>query len=210
MSLQIVQEFEKLVEATKKGSKLDKVRAIDRLYESMAENHRLLISDLIKKVPVYDKTNQTGLVGKYIVAAAHSDAYNALISGTPENAYKIYEAAANNAYISPDEAQTLFYLASSVLANTGSNDIDKIIELLEKAINASPESEYAENLRQVYENVLSAKASMEAMESSNSEETVNDDILNHDEENEESERQAEEEVNQNAEEESNQSEEVLE
>ncbi|MBD5411824.1 MAG: hypothetical protein HDR51_03645 [Treponema sp.] len=207
---QNVQEFEKLVGATKKGSKLDKVRAIDRLYESMAENHRLLISDLIKKVPVYDKTNQTGLVGKYIVAAAHSDAYNALISGTPENAYKIYEAAANNAYISPDEAQTLFYLASSVLANTGSNDIDKIIELLEKAINVSPESEYAENLRQVYENVLSAKESMEAMESSNSEETVNDDILNHDEENEESERQAEEEVNQNAEEESNQSEEVLE
>ena len=204
---QNVQEFEKLVEATKKGSKLDKVRAIDRLYESMTENHRLLISDLIKKVPVYDKTNQTGLVGKYIVAAAHSDAYNALISGTPENAYKIYEAAANNAYISPDEAQTLFYLASSVLANTGSNDIDKIIELLEKAIDVSPESEYAENLRQVYENVLSAKESMEAMESSNSEETVNNDILNHDEE---SERQSEEEVNQNAEEESNQSEEVLE
>lgn len=204
---QNVQEFEKLVEATKKGSKLDKVRAIDRLYESMAENHRILISDLIKKVPAYDKNNQTGLVGKYIVAAAHSDAYNVLISGAPEDAYKIYEEAANSTYITPDDAQTLFYVASSVLANTGSNDIDKIIELLEKAISASPESEYAENLRLVYNNVLSAKESMKTMELANSEETVNDDILNH---NEEIEGQAEEEVNQNEEEESNKAEEVLE
>ena len=177
---QTVEDFEKRVEATKKGSRLEKVRAIDTLYESMSETHRLLISDLIKKVPLYDKDNKTGLVGKYIVAAAHSDAYKMLIEGASGDAYKVYEAAAYNKYVSPEDAQSLLYLAAMMIANTGSDDIDKMLEMLEKAIDISPESEYAENLQQVYDSMLSMQKSMKTLDSSNSDaETVNDDILNH-------------------------------
>ena len=56
----------------------------------------------------------------------------------------------------------MYYIAANVLANTRVGSADKIIDLLEKAIAASPESEYAPTLMQILDSVKQMKASEEA------------------------------------------------
>ena len=157
----VVSEVNAMVSATKKGSSAERVKAIDKFYESQSEGHRLLLSDLCRKVLSLDKKNETGLVSKYIVALSHADAYTYLVTGDVEKVLSIYEKNAADKRISPDDAQTLYYIAANVLANTRVGSADKIIELLEKSIAASPESEYAPTLMQILDSVKQMKASEE-------------------------------------------------
>lgn len=157
-----IDEMNAMVAATKKGSVVERVKAIDALYESQAEGHRLLLADLCRQVLSLDKKNDSGLVSKYIVAVAHADAYSYLVTGDVENVLAVYEKNAADKRISPEDAQTLYYIAANVLANTRVGDADKIIELLEKAVNAAPESEYVETLMQILDSVREMKAAEES------------------------------------------------
>ena len=105
-----VSEVNAMVSATKKGSSAERVKAIDKFYESQSEGHRLLLSDLCRKVLSLDKKNETGLVSKYIVALSHADAYTYLVTGDVEKVLSIYEKNAADKRISPDDAQTLYYI----------------------------------------------------------------------------------------------------
>lgn len=156
-----INDVNAMVAATKKGSAVERVKAIDTFYESQAEGHRLLLADLCRQVLAIDKKNDSGLVSKYIVAVAHADAYTYLVTGDVENVLAVYEKNAVDKRISPEDAQTLYYIAANVLANTRVGDADKIIELLEKAVNAAPESEYVETLMQILDSVKQMKADEE-------------------------------------------------
>lgn len=151
-----VKEFEEMIDEYKPGiaayqSLIDdvyaakgkeKIAAIDRLYEYSNPNYRYMMTDLMRQVEKLDKKNETGLVGKYVMAIATSDAMDAYISRKPDQVEKIYAKAAAHPQLTPDQRQQSYYAAAYVIgSNTPSPELTvKIIDYLEKAIEINPDS----------------------------------------------------------------------
>ena len=138
-----IQKFDVMVAATKKGSASDKVEAIDTLYRATDSAYRSFLIDLVKKVPELDKNNETGLCGKYIVAAADSNAMNYYSKGDLESALKEYLTAADNQFVKAEDKQECFYTAAYFVAYSGSDDFTAIIQYLNLAYQVAPESSKA-------------------------------------------------------------------
>ena len=66
--------FNKLVAQTKKGSALEKVEAIDGIFMATDQTYRTFLLPLVQTAIKLDKTNETGLVGKFILAQAQAQA----------------------------------------------------------------------------------------------------------------------------------------
>lgn len=142
-----VENFEQMVSACKKGSSLEKIKAIDTLYESQAEIHRLLLADLFRSIPEMDKKNESGLVSKYLFATANCDAYKCLTKMQFSDAVNVYKKYAEDERVSASDKQNLYYLAANILSNSGNYDFELVISLLQKALEADPESSYADGLQ---------------------------------------------------------------
>ena len=143
--------FDQLVADSQKGSVADKVAAIDTLYMATSPSYRTFLVELIKKVPQLDKKNETGLCGRYIVAAAESEAIVAYSQGDVVTAIKKYLQAAENDFVEPEEKQECFYTAAYLSAYSGSDDYDGILTYLQTAYNIAPESAKAEAIKQAIE-----------------------------------------------------------
>lgn len=134
-------ELKEKVAATKKGTNLEKVEAIDKLYNDTSEKYRPMLIDLAKSIPELDKNNESGLCSKYLVLAAESKAIAAYTKGDLVGAVQSYISACDSSYINPDEKQECYYMAAYLLASTGSEDYDVIISYLNMALEASANSE---------------------------------------------------------------------
>ena len=148
-----VKEVNDMVAATKKGTNIERVNAINALYDSQSETHRLLLSNLCREVPKLDKNDETGLVSKFLFAVANADAYEKLIKLEVAEAVKTYEKAAEDSRLKPLDKQNLYYIAANILATSGTTDYDYVIKLLQSAIDADPESNYAEGLQKTIDYV---------------------------------------------------------
>ena len=115
------------VALTSKGSNLDKVKAIDELFESQDELYRPLLIDLYKKIPSLDKENSSGLVPKYIREIANAEAFESLIKFDFESAVNTYIKAAEDKRNTPEDKQYLYTLAVNVESNSFNPNIEKII-----------------------------------------------------------------------------------
>lgn len=144
-----VADMNALVAAAKKGPNRERVRAIDALYEAaQSDSHRLLFADLYRRIPRMDKKDESGLVSKYICAAADADAYARITAFDLAGAAGIYTKAAADSRVSAADRQVLYYSAVNVLAASGSGDYAAILDLLQKSYDAEPSSVYAEGIRQ--------------------------------------------------------------
>ncbi len=152
-----VEEMKNLVKNTKKGSVEDKVKAIDALFNTQPEACQIFMKDLVKKVPAMDKKNKSGLVGKYVVASANTDAYGFIVNGEVQKAVDVLTKSAENKALTPIESQSLYYFAANILAQSNSSDFDQIIALLNKAIEVAPESQYNSELKNVIDYVQGVK-----------------------------------------------------
>ena len=152
-----VAQMKAYVAATKKGSKVEKVQAIDKLFNTQPEACQIFMKDLVKKVPAMDKKNESGLVGKYIVASANSDAYDCIVKGNVQQAADILAKSAKNPLLAPTETQSLYYFAANILAQSNSSDFDTIIDLLNKAIEVDAESPYNDELKKIIDYVQDIK-----------------------------------------------------
>lgn len=148
-----VKEVNDMVAATKKGTNLERVNAINTLYDSQSETHRLLLSNLCREVPKLDKNNESGLLSKYLFAIANADAYAKLIKLEVAEAIKVYEKAAEDTRLEPADKQNLYYIAANILASSGTTDYEYVVKLLQNAFDADPESSYAEGLQKTIDYV---------------------------------------------------------
>lgn len=140
---QTIETIEKLIDNVEQSSGLEKVKSIDELYESVKVDYRYQMTNLMREVLKLDKKNETGLLGKYILAIATSDAMDAYIARKPNSVSGIYEKAAKNSVLNTAQKQQAYYAAAYVL---GSNmptpeQTVKIIDLLEKTISVDANSE---------------------------------------------------------------------
>lgn len=135
-------EFCELVSTVENAKGTEKVRAIDTLYETANRNYRYQMTDLMRQVEKLDKKNETGLVGKYVLSLATSDAMDAYLARKPESVCAIYEKVAKHPRLSDDQRQQAYYAAAYVVgSNTPTpEETTKLIELLEKAIEIDANS----------------------------------------------------------------------
>lgn len=161
-----IQEMNDLVKATKKGSDIDKARAIHNLYISTNPQYRTFLNDLAKTIPTLDPENKTGLVGQYIFLAIESTAISHFTNGDIGSAVQVCLEGASHNLLSLEEKQECYYTAAFLLAQSGSEDFDIIIEYLRTALAIAPNSPIAGNIHQVldYFTELLVSQAYEAME----------------------------------------------
>lgn len=144
-----------LIQGTKKGKALDKVRAIDELYEATVPEYRVFLAELIESVIKLDKNNKSGLLGKYIYAAADVKAAIAINQGKVSEAVKSYVEAAENPQLEAELKQQSYYIAAYLCSMTGSAEKSIIVDYLQKAIEAAPESKEVASIQKIMEIVAS-------------------------------------------------------
>ncbi len=140
--------FEQMVKDTTKGSASSKVEAIDGLYRITNPQYRTFLLPLVQKVPELDKTNETGLVGKYIVATAEAKALSAYSQGDVETAIAQYLSAADNDFVKAEDKQECFYTAAYLSAYGGSEDYQGILTYLQTAYDLAPSSDKAPAIKE--------------------------------------------------------------
>lgn len=140
--------FSDMVVQTKKGSAQDRVEAIDGLYLITSPSYKSFLLDLVKSVPELDKNNETGLCGKYIVAAAEAEALTAYSQGDVETAVKTYLQAADNEYVKGEDKQECFYTVAYLVAYSGSEDYEGILSYLQTAYDLAPASAKAPAIKE--------------------------------------------------------------
>ena len=146
-----------MVKATATGENLDKVKAIDTLYEATDNNYRYALSDLIRQIPALDANNESGLVGKYVLATANSDAMDAYMKKDTDGSINAFVKAAESGKVDKEQKQQAYYMAGYLLGSSGSQDYDKMISYFQASYDADPDSSYAPRISQMVMMVKSMK-----------------------------------------------------
>lgn len=153
-----IDRFNNLFAATEEGTSLDRVAAIDAIFEATDVNHRVLLADLARQVPKLDKVNRTGLVSKYLLAAAESDAINYFRATQVGEAVKAYISVTKEKYLSPEHRQQAYYMAAYLLISSGTTDFPVILDYLKKSVEANPSGENVANIQNIYDYILTVQA----------------------------------------------------
>lgn len=166
MYIEEITGMQALIDNVKSASGVEKVKAIDALYEASNSTYRYLLTDLMREVEKLDKKNETGLVGKYVMAIATSEAMDAYMARKPETVAKIYEKSAKHKALTPDQRQQSYYAAAFVVgSNTPTPEETKmIIYYLEKAIEIDPESNIGKHCAGLLETVKEFKVRQDEAE----------------------------------------------
>lgn len=137
--------LEDLTTKVEKAKGVQKALAIDELYSAMDDTYSYLLKDLILKVPSLDKKDESGIVGKYVLATASVEAMDCYFARKPEESDKPYVKVASSKYLNPEQKQQAFYAAAYVTGareNTIEN-VEKSIGYLKDAVAAAPDSPLA-------------------------------------------------------------------
>ncbi|MBR5932827.1 MAG: hypothetical protein IK002_02460 [Treponema sp.] len=134
--------YEKFVEDVNNAEGLDRVIAIDALYNNTNNAYRYSLTPLLKEVPKLDQANETKLVGKYLLAIATSDTIDATIARKPQKTISIYEKVAKNKFLTKQEQQTAYFAELYLIGkNTPTEkEIKQMTALLDKIIAIDSES----------------------------------------------------------------------
>lgn len=142
--------------------KKDRLEAIDKLFELTDAQHRYLLVDLSGLYVKLDKKNETGNVGKHIVAIANANAVQAYIDQDPVAASEQFANAAKSKFLSSVEKQQCYYTAGYLYGQSAPNDFEKIKSYFEKSYKADPESPYAEQIQNMVKMLEERIAEFEA------------------------------------------------
>lgn len=151
-----------LADAVRAASGAEKVRAIDALSEATEDTRRLLLADLFRTVSSLDPENETGLVGKYILLTAVSDASTFYMQRDFASAIQALASAVEDKRLSGRERQQAYYYAGEFLITSGSTDYKAVFDYFQKSYDADPESEYAPRIAQM---LVSLKEEIERISS---------------------------------------------
>ena len=156
-----------LVEQTDSNDTKQKIAAIDVLFESTDEVHRVLLSDLVRQIPSLDKKNESGLLSKYLITIAESEAIEKYSSGDVSGAVNAYTRILDSQYLEPEHRQQAYYMAAYILASSGATDFDLMLTYLSEAAEAWPEGDKVESIREIYDYLKGLKDMADTASSEN-------------------------------------------
>lgn len=151
----VADEMHAMVEKTKTGTTLEKVTAIDNLFESTNIQYRVFLADLIEKVVDLDRKNETGFLSKYLLADAESEAISEFSMGNVVAAAHVYVQLCDDKNLLPEHKQQAYYMAAYILGYGGSTDYPVILSYLKKAIEAYPQGSTVEQIQNLYDSISS-------------------------------------------------------
>lgn len=134
-----------LVKAIDSSSGVEKLKAIDELYEATDPAYTYLLADFFSMAPELDPSNESGKRGKYAILNAYSIATEALYTGDAFGAISAMLAPIEEGFCSPEEQQELYYQAAYFASLVG--DSENMMNYLTTALELAPESEMAAAIR---------------------------------------------------------------
>lgn len=171
-SKETIDKFNTLLSAVDAAKGIDRVKAIDNLYEASDENFRSPLEPLMREIPTLDTENTTGLVGKYEMQIAYADAVAKAREKDAAGAAQVFVDACTNGHLDPSQKQEAYYTAAYVLATSGGDEYDKMIDLLNKAYECDPTNEHASEITQTIQAVKQMKVSAASQATKGAETTV--------------------------------------
>lgn len=162
-----IDAMEKLVSAVKNAEGLEKISAIDLLYENTHTNYRYQLRELCDEVVRLDKKNESGLVGKYLLARAATEAMDCYLERKPEKAAECYTKYASSQFLSMEQKQQCYYAAAYITGNERpSVEVsEKILEYLNSLVeldSQTPLAKQAQFLAERQQKILERQKNIEA------------------------------------------------
>ena len=142
-----------LADAVRAASGAEKVRAIDALTEATDDTRRLLLAELFRAIPSLDPNDETGLVGKYILLTAVSDASTFYMQSDFDSAIQALASAAEDKRLGGRDRQQAYYYAGALSITSGTTDYKAVFDYFQKSYDADPESEFAPQLAEMLESL---------------------------------------------------------
>lgn len=159
--------MKELVDATKKGSAMERMQAINNLYETLDSKYIPSLTSLFKETPSIDKKNETGLLSYLYCVYVMNEATNfAMVNDFGSAINLVRDELAKN-ILSGEEEQYAYFVLANLLMQVGSNDYTGITGYLNKAVEAEPDSELAGEIRLIIEqieDIISTQGSLDMTE----------------------------------------------
>lgn len=153
-----ITHIEFLLSELKSKEGTEKLYTINSLYEATDPAYRLPLKDLIFSAPELDPENQTGLLGKFEIQKAYLQAIEKAEQHDLEGIENIFSAVSESEFIDDEQKQTALYTEAYVLAASGCEDYGRLEELLNSAIEISPDSENAPQISWTLKSIQQLKA----------------------------------------------------
>lgn len=168
-----------LTQTIKKAKGKDKALAIDAFYEATPTDYQPLLVPMFKEVLSLDEENETGLLGKYELAQAYIQSFDVANEGNVDGAVTVITSVADNPalHLDKDQKQMAYYTGAYILSLSGSHDFDKILDLLQKAYDASPNGIHAKDVQTAKgytENLVKIMEEYSSSENENENESENE------------------------------------
>lgn len=134
-----------LVKAIDKSAGVEKLNAIDNLYEAIDPAYSYLLADFYGMAPELDPNNESGKRGKYAILNAYAVATDALYEGDTAAAIDAMLAPIEQGFCTPVEQQELYYQAAYFCSLGG--DTEGMMRYLKTALECAPDSEMAASIQ---------------------------------------------------------------
>lgn len=162
-----IDAMEKMVAAVKNAEGIEKISAIDLLYENTHANYRYQLRKLCDEVVRSDKKNESGLVGKYLLARASTEAMDCYLARKPEKAAECYIKYVRSKFLSVEEKQRCYYAAAYITSNERpsvkiSEKILGYLDSLVKLDSETPIAKQAQFLAERQQKILERQKEAEA------------------------------------------------
>ena len=140
-------KIEELAAAIKKAeSGTDKVRAIDELFEFTDANCRRPLHSLCEQVLAEDAGNITGLLGKYELQIVYDQVQDMLTPVTVDEASERFVSLVKNGHLDNSQKFEAYYSAAYLYPLVGSQDFDRMLELLNLSYSADPSNPHSQEI----------------------------------------------------------------
>ena len=143
-----IKAFDELLEKTKKGTKEEKMAAINEIVDKTESQVLLHLAPLNKLYLSLDKNNETEFYTKHLFLLTNAKACELFFDNEPEKASEEFVKLSKNKILKDEERQEALYTAGYLLSLGGSEDLRKILSYFQEAYDIAPESEASMVLKQ--------------------------------------------------------------
>lgn len=141
--------MQEMVDETKKGTPVERVEAVNVIYQIVEDKYLPTLTGLFKSVPEMDKKNESELVSYLYFVYVMEESKKFTAAGDFTSAVGVLRDAAQSEHLEGEEKQQASYMAAQLLIQAGASDIPTILGLLNNAILAAPETDLAESCREI-------------------------------------------------------------
>ena len=142
-----ITKFDEEIAKIYTGTKEEKLATINNFLKNTDQETVALLRPLNELYISLDKKRETPEYKSHLIAITYAKAQDYLMDNNVDMACKEFEDLSKNKALDDGDRQIALYTAGYVLAQSGSDDKQKIYDYLQKAYDIAPESEEAQQIK---------------------------------------------------------------